>query len=272
MKTVLVTGARGKTGSRVSKRLADRGVPVRIGSRAAHPPFDWTQPAGWAACLEGIGAAYLAYQPDLAMPGALEAIDAFVGVAKACGLERLVLLSGRGESSAQRAEALVQESGLDWTVIRAAWFNQNFDEGQLLESVRQGEIALPAGSVAEPFVDADDIAEIAVAALTESGHSRQLYEVTGPRLLTFEEVAGELRRACGREVRYRPITPVELERSWAELGMDPREAAFLSQLFRDVLDGRNAHLSDGVERALGRKARDFSDYVRAAAARGAWAS
>ncbi len=82
---------------------------------------------------------------------------------------------------------------------------QNFTEGYLLDPVREGVIALPAGDVAEPFVDVDDIADVAVAALTEDGHTGRLYELTGPRLLTFAEVAAELSKATGRDIVYVPL-------------------------------------------------------------------
>ena len=192
---VLVLGGTGKTGRRVAARMAARGLAVRIGSRTAAPPFDWEQPATWREALHGVDAAYVAYHPDLAAPGAADAIQSLTALAAASGVRRLVLLSGRGEPEAQRCEQIVRDSGLEWTLVRASWFAQNFSESYLRDAVLAGEVALPVGAVGEPFVDADDIADVAAAALTEAGHAGQLYEVTGPRLWTFAEAVAEIGRA-----------------------------------------------------------------------------
>jgi uncharacterized protein YbjT (DUF2867 family) len=267
--SVLVLGATGKTGTRVAQGLRARGVTVREGSRHATPAFDWEDPRTWPAALAGMQGVYITYQPDLAAPGAEAAITAFVGAAKAAGVRHLVLLSGRGEPVAQRCEAIVQGSGLAWTLLRASWFNQNFSEGHLLEPVLAGVIALPAGNVAEPFVDADDLADAAVAAFTDARHLGPLYELTGPRALTFAEVAEILSDALGRDIHYQPMEAaayVDMLSNYV-----PRDfAEFLGRLFAEVLDGRNVHVADGVQRALGRAPRDFADYAREAAKTGAW--
>ena len=198
----LVISSTGKTGSRVAERLEARGIPTRAGSRSADPPFDWEDPDTWAAALDGAGAAYVSYYPDIAIPGAVEAVTAFAETALEHDVRRLVLLSGRGEEEAQRAERPVQEVSAEWTILRSSFFSQNFSESFFLEPILGGEVALPAGDVPEPFVDAEDIADVAVAALTEDGHAGELYELTGPKLLTFAEAVGEISRATGRKVRY----------------------------------------------------------------------
>jgi uncharacterized protein YbjT (DUF2867 family) len=268
----LVLGGTGKTGRRVVERLAARGVPVRIGSRTGRPAFDWDDRSGWAAALQGVSAVYIAYAPDLAMPGAVDVVDAFARQAVESGARRLVLLSGRGEEEAQLCEAAVQASGADWTILRASWFSQNFSENYLVDAVRSGLVALPASPVGEPFIDADDIADAAVAALTEDGHIGQLYELTGPRLLSFADAVGEIAEAAGRDIRYQQVPLAEFEAELAAAGLPPDLANLLKYLFSEVLDGRNAHLTDGVRRALGRAPRDFSAYARAAAATGIWAA
>ncbi|MFF8770737.1 NmrA family transcriptional regulator [Kitasatospora sp. NPDC015120] len=265
-RTVLVTGGTGKTGRRVAERLTALGHTARIGSRTAPVPFDWADDSTWDAALDGVTAAYLAYYPDLALPGAVEAVGAFAHRAAEAGVEHLVLLSGRGEEAAQAAETAVAEAGTGWTVVRCAWFSQNFSESFFLEPVLSGELALPTGVAVEPFVDADDIADVAVAALTEDGHDGEVYELTGPRLLSFADVAAELSAATGRRIRFTPVTVEEYRAVLAAVGL-PGEFA---DLFTMVLDGRNAHLTDGVRRALGREPRDFADYARAAAATGVW--
>jgi uncharacterized protein YbjT (DUF2867 family) len=270
----LVLGGTGKTGRRVAARLQARGLPVRIGSRSGEPPFDWQKPETWASALDGVSAAYVSYYPDVAIPGAPEAVRAFTELAVQSGTRRLVLLSGRGEEEAQRAELalmeVAEEAGVEWTIVRCAWFMQNFDEYFLLEPILSGEVALPAGNVPEPFVDADDIADVAVAALTEGGHAGEIYELTSPRLLTFEEAVGEIAKATGREIRFVPVSLEEFEAVLAGEQVPAEIASFLTYLFGEVLDGRNAYLTDGVRRALGRKPKDFTDYARDAAATGVW--
>ncbi|MCI0781767.1 MAG: NAD(P)H-binding protein [Chloroflexi bacterium] len=269
-KATLVLGGTGKTGRRVAKRLRARGLPVRIGSRSAEPRFDWNDAATWASVLQGVGAVYITYQPDLAVPGAVEAVWSFTKAALEVGVRRMVLLSGRGEEEAQRAEQALQDTDADWTIVRATWFAQNFSEGFLLDAVLAGVVALPAGDVGEPFVDVDDIADVAVAALTEDGHVGQLYEVTGPRLLTLAQAVEEIARAAGREIRYVPVSMKQFTSLLTEQDVPADLVWLLTYLLTEVLDGRNAHLTDGIQRALGREPRDFSDYARDAAASGVW--
>lgn len=268
--TVLVTAATGKTGRRVAERLERLGIRVRAGSRAADPPFDWTDPATWRPALAGVDAAYLCYVPDLAVPGATDDVRAFTDEAVAAGVRRLVLLSGRGEPEAQEAELVVQRPGLEWTVVRCAWFLQNLTEGFLVDDVAAGELALPIDDVREPWVDLEDVADVVVAALADRRHAGQVYELTGPRLLRFDELMAAVAAGTGRPVRFRTCTPAELADRLRPYGEDV--VALLAYLTTEVLDGRNAHLADGVQRALGRAPRDVTEFVRDAVASGAWAS
>ncbi|MFQ5473225.1 MAG: NAD(P)H-binding protein [Dehalococcoidia bacterium] len=266
----LVLGGTGKTGRRVVERLASRDVPTRVGSRVGSLPFDWDDQSTWEGALDGVTAAYISYAPDLAIPGATDAIRAFVERAVEHRVRRLVLLSGRGEEEAQECERIVQRADTEWTVVRCSWFDQNFSEGEFLDMVRAGEVTLPAGDVGEPFVDADDIADVAVAALTDDGHAGEVYEVTGPRLLTFAEAVEEISQATGRAIQYVQIPHEAFAAGIAEAGLPKDIAWLLNYLFATVLDGRNAWVGDGVQKALGREPRDFADFCRAAAASGVW--
>lgn len=268
----LVLGGTGKTGSRVVQRLAAQGMPVRVGSRSGEPPFDWDVPTTWVPALHGVRSVYVTYQPDLGFPGASETIALFTQLAVSMGVQRLVLLSGRNEEGAQLAEKTVQGSGAEWTIIRASTFAQNFSEGFMVEPIQYGELAFPAGDVAEPFIDVEDIADIAFEALTGDRHVGRLYEVTGPRLWTFAEALAEIGAAAGRDVTYRPVNPAEFVSLLTEGGIPREFATLLAHLFQTIFDGRNASVTDGVEQALGRKARDFSEYVRRAAASGVWSA
>jgi uncharacterized protein YbjT (DUF2867 family) len=266
----LVVGGTGKTGRRVVERLRARGLPVRAGSRSSEPRFDWEERTTWAPALCGAGSVYVSYYPDLAVPGAVETVGSFAELAVGSGVPRLVLLAGRGELEAEEAEQAVRDSGAQLTILRSAWFSQNFSENYFLDLVLEGEVAVPAGDIEEPFVDAEDVADVAVAALTEERHIGELYELTGPRLLSFAEAVQEIADATGREIRY---VPVPLDAFAADLAGQayPQDVVdLLAYLFGEVLDGRNAHLTDGVERALGRTPRDFRDYARKTAATGVW--
>jgi uncharacterized protein YbjT (DUF2867 family) len=265
----LVLGGSGKIGRRVVERLGARGLPVRVGSRSGEPRFDWDDRSTWAPALEGVGSAYVAHYWD-AIPGAAETLGSFADLAVASGVPRLVLLAGRGEEEAERAWRAVRDSGAELTVLRSTWFAQNFSEDYWRDQVQAGEVALPAGATPEPFVDADDIADVAVAALTDDRHIGEVYELTGPRLLTFAEAVLEISRAVGREIRYAPISIEDFAAASAEQGVPSEVVEMLTLIFGEVLDGRNAHLADGVQRALGREPRDFSDYARDVAATRIW--
>ncbi len=268
----LVLGATGKTGRRVVERLGARGVAVRIGSRRGKPPFDWSDRSTWEAVLRGVRAVYIVYTPDLAVPGASDDVRAFAGLAVRAGVRRLVLLSGRGEPEAERSEEAVRDSGVEWTILRSSWFSQNFSESFLVEPLVRGRLELPVGNVGEPFIDADDIADVAVAALTEDGHAGRLYELTGPRLLTFAEAVDEIARATGRQIDFVSITRDAYRDGLAAQGVPSEYVMLLDYLFAEVMDGRNARLGDGVQRALGREPRDFADFVRVAAGTGVWSA
>jgi uncharacterized protein YbjT (DUF2867 family) len=266
----LVLGGNGKTGRRVVQRLTALGHATRVGSRSGQPPFDWEEPSTWAPALAGAGAAYVSYYPDLAAAGADDTVGAFARLAVSRGVSRLVLLSGCGEAQAEAAEQAVRDSGADLTVLRSTWFAQNFSEDYMLEDVLRGEVVLPAADVPEPFIDADDIADVAVAALTADRHIGENYELTGPRLLTFADAVAEISAATGRHIRYMPVSVDEYIGAAMAQGVPVEVVELLGYLFSEVLDGRNAHVADGVRRALGRTPKDFADYARDAAATGVW--
>ena len=267
--TIAVIGATGKTGRRIADLLDERGHAVRRLSRATAPAFDWEKPDGWPQAIRGVDRLYVAYVPDLAAPGSDLAITRLTQVARDAGVQRIVLLSGRGEDGARRCEDILFASGIPATVVRASWFIQNFTEGALSDAAHTGVLALPAGNVREPFVDADDIAEVAVEALTGDGHDGKLYEVTGPQLLTFDDVAALLSEISGRDVVYLPMGFDDFHAAVAaEQGTDA--ATLLTELCREVFDGRNESTTDGVSQALGRGPRDVRAVLSEAALAGAW--
>ena len=266
----LVIGANGKTGRRVAERLWEKGVSVRSVSRSTEVPFDWANQSTWAAALDGIDSAYVSYQPDLALPGAVDAIRAFLLAAKKADVKHVVLLSGRGEEEAEIAEKVLQDSGLDWTVLRASWFMQNFSENYMRDELLSGSLTLPVGPTKEPFIDVDDIADVAVAALTETGHRNKLYELTGSELFSFSDAVSEIARATDKDLSFNSVSYADYEAALREQALPEDVITLLRYLFVELFDGRNASVAHGVEEALGRKPRRFADFARKAAIEGIW--
>lgn len=269
-KPILVTGATGKTGSRVMARLKAAGHNARSGSRKGATPFDWSNPSTWQKALHGVNAVYINYHPDYAFPGAIDNLGNFARIAESSGVERLVMLTGRGEKHAQFGEEVIASSGLDYTIVRSAWFAQNFSEGSLWEPVMQGVLPMPGGDIEEPIIDIDDLADVIVEALIGSGHVGKTYECTGPRLLGFAEIADILSGAIGRRVDYLPISFDDFQ-SELEATSGTLFANIVTNIARKTFDGRNAILGDGVMRAIGRQPKDFTTFANSAASEDKWA-
>ncbi|MBX2885445.1 MAG: NAD(P)H-binding protein [Granulosicoccus sp.] len=267
---ILIIGKSAKTGLRVEQRLQALGYPTRGVSRSSSPAFNWEDASTWLKALDGTQTAYVTFFPDLAIPSAENTIQEFTKVAKQAGLKHLVLLSGRGEQGAERAENVIRNSGLDWNVVRANWFMQNFSEGFMIEGILQGELMLPAGNITEPFVDVDDIADVAVAALTRTELRNQLFEVSGPRAMTFKQCMDEVSAVVGYPVKYTKIPIEEFLQALRSEGLSEDMLWLMRELFTVVFDGRNSKPTAGVEEALGRPATDFSEYLRKVMKTGAW--
>jgi uncharacterized protein YbjT (DUF2867 family) len=267
----LIIGGTGKTGRKVVNNLKKQGHNVRIGSRSAVPSFEWEDPSNWMEVLEGVDRMYIVFYPDLAVPGSYEAIHRLTELAKAAGVHKAVLLSGKGEKEAERCETLIANSGIDYTLVRASWFNQNFSESFFLDPILSGDVALPMPDANIPFVDTDDIADMVTAALTGDQHNGQTYEVTGPRKLRFADAIEEISKATGRKISYRPVTLEEYTESMKLVGLPADYIWLFEYLFREVLGNpENQVISNDVERVLGRKAKDFSEFAAETAETGVW--
>ena len=267
---IVVIGKNGKTGARVLTLLQQRAIACYGVSRSTQPAFDWQDSRNWEAALAGADSLYITFQPDLAVPMAEMALQQLVEEARRQGIRHLVLLSGRGEPGAQRAEAVVQNSGLDWNIVRASWFMQNFSESFLLDGIRQGELVLPVGEVTEPFVDVDDIAEVVVACLTRPALRNRLFEVTGPQLLSFADCVAAIAEQLGRPLSYRQVPMRDYQQALEQAGLPAEMIALLRELFTEVLDGRNSHTAEGIQQALGRAPTAFADYVSKTLAGHCW--
>lgn len=268
---ILVIGGTGKTGRKVASKLTEAGHKVRIGSRSASPSFDWDQPETWSECLQGMDKVYITFQPDLAVPGALEAIEELTKQAKRADIKKIVLLSGKGEREAELCEQVVIHSGLDYTIVRASWFNQNFSESFFLEPIIEGFVALPQADVKVPYVDTDDIADVAVEALLDDKHNGKIYQLTGPRTLTFREVAQEIAVATQRDITFVPISLTAYINTMKQQGLPTDFVWLVDYLFSEVLGNpSNSEITNDIETVLGRKAKDISDYIKETAATGVW--
>ncbi|MEQ9165825.1 MAG: NAD(P)H-binding protein [Fulvivirga sp.] len=268
---ILVIGGTGKTGRKVVEKLKALDYPVRVGSRSASRPFDWNDQTTWANALEGIEKMYITYQPDLAVPGALDSIEALIKLAKRSGVKQAVLLSGKGEREAELSEQVVIHSGMDYTIVRASWFMQNFSESFFLDPIIAGHVALPKAEAKVPYVNTDDIADVVVEALTNEKHNGQLYELTGPRILTFEEVTQEIAAAAGRELQFTPISMDAYVNMLKQANVPDDYIWLINYLFTEVLDAEGNNVITGdIEKVLGRKPKDFTEYAEETAKSGIW--
>lgn len=265
-----IIGASGKTGSRVQTRLQSNGFQVKGFSRKTTPNFDWNEPEQWRSALTDVSSLYITYQPDLAVPRAESDIAMLIEAAKSSGVQHLVLLSGRGEEGAEKAEQQVINSGLEWNIVRASWFMQNFSESFMLDGVLAREMVLPRAKADEPFIDVDDISDVVVSTLTNHELRNQLFEITGPELLSFEQCLAHISSAIGEEISYLPIHVDDYIASAKQHGMPADIAWLMNELFTNVLDGRNAFTTNTVKEVLGREPKRFEDYVRNVAATDTW--
>jgi len=268
---ILVIGGTGKTGRKVASKLTGLGHNVRVGSRSASPSFDWDNSETWAASLQGMDQVYITFQPDLAVPGALEAIEELTKLAKKQQVKKLVLLSGKGEREAELCEQVIIHSGLDYTIVRASWFMQNFSESFFLEPILEGFVALPQAEAKIPFVDTGDIADVVVEALTKDDHNGKIYQLTGPRLLTFKEAIVDISEATERPIIFTPISIKAYSEAMKNQGVPADFVWLVEYLFTEVLGNpNNSEMTNDIETVLGRKPKDFSEYVEEAAATAIW--
>lgn len=273
---ILVTGATGKTGRRVVRRLHEQGVPVRAASPSSSVRLDWNDRTTWEPVLEGAKAVYLVV-PDLGSAQAADDLAAFTERAAAAGVGRAVLISfppsdipGMEPEHVAAAEQAPARAGLETTVLRLRWFFQNFSEDFLHGAVLSGDMRLPAGDGKEAFVDAEDIAAVAVRALTQQGHAGLIYELSGPRLMSFADAVADIAHATGRPIGYTPLSPEAYAAEQRAHGVPEKWVQLTIDLYAHVRSGMLGTATGDVERVLGRPPRDFVDYAREAVTQGVW--
>jgi uncharacterized protein YbjT (DUF2867 family) len=274
MTTVLITGLRGKTGRQVANTVAERkDVAVRGAGRniaglgvtgIATTRFDWEDQRTWQQAVAGVASIYLV-KPKAADPAAT--VAQFLELAK--HLERVVLLSeidagARDESTDERkVERIIEALPMAWTILRPNWFMQNFSEpGFFLEAARDhGEIVFPSSGQKVTFVDTRDIADVAAAALLETGHAGKHYTLTGPDALALAEVTQAMGRAAGHSIRHMDPPLDDYLKAMSEKGTAPKTIDYYRRIYSCVQQGRAAVVSPDVERVTGHKPRSFSAFV-----------
>lgn len=267
----LILGGTGKTGRKVVESLRLLNQNVKIGSRSSSPSFDWNKEETWSVALEQVDRLYITYQPDLAVPGALRSIEKLVDLAKEKGVQKVVLLSGKDEREAELCEQLVIQSGLDYTIVRASWFNQNFSESFLMEPILQGVVTLPQADVQIPFVDTDDIAAVVVEALLHPEHAQQIYQLTGGTTLSFRKAIAEIAEATGREIVFNSISMEDYVAGLNNMGVPQDYIWLIAYLFTEVLGNPIvSDITNDIEKVLKRKPKTFQEYVQETAKAGIW--
>ncbi|MGW7062212.1 NAD(P)H-binding protein [Streptomyces sp. NPDC054904] len=265
--TALVIGATGTTGSRTAAQLIAAGRRVRAASRRATPlpdtepvRFDWYDPDSHGPALAGTDRLYLV--PPVGDPDPAAVMLPFLRQARAAGVRRAVLLSSSAIPGGGPAVGEVHQAlpGLfaEWAVLRPSWFMQNFTGAHAhADSIREdGVILTAAGRGRVGFVDADDIAAVAVRALTDDRAPNTDLDLTGPRALGHDEIAAVLTDVTGRPVVHRHLTHDAMVERLAEA--IPREfALMLAGMDRAIAEGAEDRTTDTVRRLTGRPPSDF---------------
>jgi uncharacterized protein YbjT (DUF2867 family) len=270
---ILVTTPTGKVGQEVAKQLLATGASVRVGAHTPEKarvlnlngaeivPFSFEDEASAKAALQNMDALYLAFPSSMSAEYPKRVIE----FAKDAGVKRIVMLSAKGvensEADLRQVEKYLEASGLEYTILRPAWFFQNFNTGQL-EYIRQaGAIIEPSGDGKTSFIDTRDIAAVAVKALNENGHHGKAYALTGSKAHDRNEVAKAISDATGNNVVYQSLTDEEFRaRANAEQWPVP-VMEIMSWLYGGVREGWTQDTTDTVKQLLGREPMSLEQYA-----------
>lgn len=229
--------------------------------------FDWAKPETWLEAVSGADAIYLVC-PDLVEDPSTQ-VAAFLDLARQSGVTKVVGLSSLGVafpdepslSGRRRVETVIKGSGLEWTILRPSGFHQNFTEGFFAPGIAAGHVQTATGSGKAAFIDATDIAAVAAVALTQPGHARQIYALTGPGPLSIEDCLAILRPALGRAISYARLTGDEFRSMMIGFGLP---ADFADVVVRDQLairDGFAMEVTNVVETVTGRRPIKFARFA-----------
>ncbi|MGB6760931.1 SDR family oxidoreductase [Mycobacterium sp.] len=273
--TYLVTGATGNIGSRVVERLLRRGERPRVlvrdaakaarryGDRVDVRVGDFDDSASLSAAVDGVDVVFLVTAgADLA-----EKDKRAADVAKSAGVRLLVKLStddvahGVGTGVWHReGEAAIRDSGVGFVFVQPSGFMDNFlNWADAIKA--DGLIRCAAGEGVIPFIHCDDIADVAIAAMTEPHYAGQSLPVTGPEALSFADMTAKVGAAIGRELRFEPRSEDDERRAQAAWGSPQAMIEARLSIFRAMRDGRLTAVSDNVTKILGREPISFDRWA-----------
>jgi uncharacterized protein YbjT (DUF2867 family) len=276
---ILVTGATGLNGSELVRRLSAKGIPSRAlvrnlakaQSLASLPHVevvegDMARPDTLTDALRGVDRAMLISTSD---PTMLETQSSFIDAARRAGVRHVVKLSGiipeldspfRFARMHAEIEQYLEATGLAYTHLRAGEFMPSYFR-QVPSIVGRGILPLPMGDASIASVDIGDLAEVAIAVLTTSGHEGKTYPLTGPESLTMAEVAEKLSAAVGKTIRYVDVPPEEANKARLAAGMPPYLAQGLDELFAERRKGKESMVWPTIEEVFGLHPTSFDEFA-----------
>lgn len=275
---VLVLGGTGKTGGPLVRRLTEEGHGVKCASRSGAAPggaegcrFDWYAAESHGAALDGVGSIYLI--APLGAPDPLQVMQPFIETAIARGVGRFVLLSSslleEGGPAMGMVHAFLRQCAPQWAVLRPSWFMQNFVIDPHLTSIcSEGAIYSATDDGLVPFIDAEDIAEVALHALTDARPTANDLLITGPQAISYDQVAATIGGVVGRPVRHVRLTAEQLAKRFEDAGIPAEYATMLAGLDRAIAAGAEARTTDIVEKVTGHPPASFESFAQAHA--GQW--
>jgi uncharacterized protein YbjT (DUF2867 family) len=271
MGTFLILGGAGKVGRRVARLLELDGHPVRAVSRSTSQRFHWRDSSTWRPALDDVDGVFVVGPGSATDWSPL--LAGFLDAASTAGVRHAVLLSSRGvefllDGNVARAEQALRTGRLPWTILRPTHFAQNFTEAMFIPV--DGHILAPVGDGAEPFIDVEDIAEVAAHVLAKGGAAGETVELSGPAAITFDQAAGILSEATGRPLTFRDQTGDGHIGALRAVGTPEEYVRWRMAMLDGIRRGADAYLSDGVTRILQRPATDFTAWARREATRAPW--
>ena len=264
MSTLLLLGGTGKVGRRLAERLEAQGHTARAVGRNSTPRFDWRDESTWAPALDGVDGVFIV-GPGSASDWSTR-LEHFLATAAEQRVRHAMLLSARGveflpDGAVARAEAALRRGPLAWTIVRPTHFAQNFTEAMFVPG-DDGAFFAPVADGREPFIDVNDIADVAAVALTDEGYDGRILELSGPRAIDFDEAARILSEVSGRAISYVSESDVAHIARLRGQGLPEGYIEWRMAMLRGIASGADAYLSSDVEAVLGRSATSFEEWAR----------
>jgi len=271
---ILIVGGAGNIGSGLIDLLSQRQIEVKLATRrpqdcairdGVEPVyFDYDDPPSWGGALEGVERVFMI--PKVGDPFPDQTVMPFIDRAREAGVERIVFSTAMGLDKDWRVLAVAEEhlmkGGSNYTILRPGWFMQNFNPGYMLQSIRNGTIALPGSDDCKlSFIDTRDISAVAAEALLTDGHFGKAYTLTGPRAYTWPQTAALLSKACGHPVSYVNVSEKQAREALLALGTIPYRVEQMLQMMRAMRDGIYGEVTSSVKEVLGRDPISLEQFI-----------